>query len=645
MNEPLWGSIQRNDSQSPRPLILVLHGSRGSRASVCHAAKVAMSTHPDADLWVPRLPHSKLRNFFGLAATADRLKQLLDEHWSTDYDELIIIGHSTGGPLARALYLAGALADRPSPWVDCLKKNGRIVMLAGMNRGWKITHHLSIARAIKWKFGALVGHFLALLGKRLTLFDLRRGSYFLTKMRFEWLQLAQKKETPLTVQLLGSIDDMVGPEDAIDLVTGANFRYLDVPASGHLSVLAMAGADPTSMERARILRIALGDLAGIAAEEVRPWGLKSGPDPDLQRRDGVDHVIFVIHGIRDKGFWTDRIARHIWKRSNETERNRLERVTSSYGYFGMGPFLFPWVRREKVEWLADQVLEAHARYPNAKFSYVGHSNGTYLLAGALETYGDIQGFEFEHVVFAGSVVSRDYDWREAVDRNNVKRVLNIVATRDWVVAFFPQFFELVSVQDLGSAGHNGFDQGRFGGNYTFADGGHGAGIDERFWDSIADFVLGKGGLPPRIDPGVAEPGTAGKLMRRLGLFTPMAIWALLVVLLFVWIPLILIYLWDSYVGPALGSTYASGLLAAVGIGVVVSTGIFSFHRAARKPDPRHRLRPWRVATTSSAVPLVLALAVWMAAQGAGLTLPSPEAWTPAVLTLYVIGLVTVLAKL
>lgn len=112
MDESLWGSIQRNDSQSPRPLILVLHGSRGSRASVCHAANVAMSAHPDADLWVPRLPHSKLRTFFGLAATADRLKQLLDEHWSVDYNQLIIIGHSTGGPLARALYLLAGRGPR-----------------------------------------------------------------------------------------------------------------------------------------------------------------------------------------------------------------------------------------------------------------------------------------------------------------------------------------------------------------------------------------------------------------------------------------------------------------------------------------------------------------------------------------------------
>ena len=43
----------------------------------------------------------------------------------------------------------------------------------------------------------------------------------------------------LTIQLLGSTDDKVSPEDNIDLVTGSAFVYLDVPWSGHLTILDM----------------------------------------------------------------------------------------------------------------------------------------------------------------------------------------------------------------------------------------------------------------------------------------------------------------------------------------------------------------------------------------------------------------------
>ena len=50
----------------------------------------------------------------------------------------------------------------------------------------------------------------------------------------------------------------------------------------------------------------------------------------------------------------------------------------------MLPFLLSAYRRKNVEWLMDRYTEVVARYPNATVSYIGHSNGTYLLAKALE---------------------------------------------------------------------------------------------------------------------------------------------------------------------------------------------------------------------------------------------------------------------
>ena len=100
----------------------------------------------------------------------------------------------------------------------------------------------------------------------------------------------------------------------------------------------------------------------------------------------------------------------------------------------MLPFILPWVRQEKVEWLMDEYVGAKARYPNASFSYVGHSNGTYLLARALRDYPAVR---FRNVLFAGSVVRRDYRWDQAIRAGQVICVVNMVATSDWVVAIFP----------------------------------------------------------------------------------------------------------------------------------------------------------------------------------------------------------------
>jgi hypothetical protein len=175
-------------------------------------------------------------------------------------------------------------------------------------------------------------------------------------------------------------------------------------------------------------------------------------NPAGEPQPEVTDVIFVIHGIRDAGYWTHKIARRVREKGK-----RLGRVvateTSSYGYFPMLRFFLPGERRIKTQWLMDQYVEACALYPNARFSFVGHSNGTYLLASALRDYRCCR---FNRVLFAGSVVRRQYDWDRYIARGQVQEVANYVATADWVVAFFPKALQTLGIQDLGSAGHDGF---------------------------------------------------------------------------------------------------------------------------------------------------------------------------------------------
>lgn len=622
--------FEPSGSEAPRQLILVLHGMRGGRESVAGVVEVATRKHPDADVLVPIMHHADWVSFYPLTKTVADLHNLLDRYWREEYTELVVIGHSTGGPLARWLYLAGS--DAKTRWADAMVERGRIIMLGGMNRGWQISHHLSIKHAVLWSLGALVGHLMALFGSTLALFDLRRGSPFLTRMRFEWLAHAKRARMPLVVQLLGTVDDIVGPEDAIDLVTGANFRYLDVPFSGHLTVLDMDSTFAHGPARAKVLETALGDEAGIEAEEIRPWALAHS-DTEVQRREAVNHVVFVIHGIRDRGFWTDKIARHIWRRCPPDQRQNLERVTLSYGYFGMGPFLFPWIRRKKVEWLADLVLETKARFPNARFSYVGHSNGTYLLAKALESYRDIDGFRFDRVVFAGSVVCKNYDWSQARRCHQVQGILNIVATTDWVVALFPQLFELVPIQDLGSAGLNGFVQIDALHNFEYARGGHGAGLDESHWDTIADFVLGRETVAP--DPGNPLALTqVGIWLRKLGTLTPLPALLILLPLALVLIPYSIVSCWRW-----LASSNLAIMIVGWGAGAAAVLALgFAVYYAFRSSGLRGVL-------TTLLVPTLFTAVVWLAARGISLELPELATWGPAIVALYFVGLVALLKKI
>ena len=421
------------------------------------------------------------------------------EGWQP-FEEVLLIGHCMGALLARKIYvLAGPESldarfedsgdkelGKEKAWFPLIK---RIILLAGMNRGWSLTNHLHISRMISLKFGTVFGDVVhAVIGMRFMIFHIRKGAPFITELRMQWLALHKAKtsksqQLALTVQLLGTIDDLVPPADNLDLETGRDFVYIDVPFSGHANVIEMDGSEKGMMRRREMRRALSEEPEELAKQNLVPVGLGL-----LEARANVSDVIFVIHGIRDVGYWTQKIARRVEALGNAPPQIYASE-TSSYGYFAMIPFLLPSRRREKVQWLMDQYVEAKSLYPEARFSFVGHSNGTYLLASALKGY---RACRFERVVFAGSVVRTDYDWTTLIERKQTEAILNYVATADWVVACFPGALELLHLQDLGSAGHNGFkDKSSSVFQNEYIPGGHGAALSEENWDDIAKFIVSR----------------------------------------------------------------------------------------------------------------------------------------------------------
>lgn len=475
-----------------------------------------------ADFWIPKLPwHDIARTLFGfgrLNHVIEGLSNDLDEIWANGcYDRITCVGYSLGGVTLRAMYLnaidkqsasKGSASNAKRHWSTPCSED-RMVLLAAINRG-------AGASRIMGPFKALA---YTLMSKFLTSIEwvaphlvnsARRNAPFISQMRLAWVAEAERLAPLTVVQLLGSRDDLVGPHDTLDLITGHNFYYLDVPNTGHETILQVDPSQTESPEekdirdtRWEIISTAIFKCTeAIKKKEVRPWGMKR-PDRDTAvpgtepagtpHRNAITDVVFVVHGIRDPGHWTDKIARRIWKLGGE-HGIHFERVVDSYGYFGMGPFLFPSVRRQKVDWLVDRYIAARSKYPNARFHFVGHSHGTYLLAKMLELFPACR---FDNIVFVGSVVRQGYDWASCVASREhrpaqVKRVLNFVATRDWVVAFFPRLFDFWNIQDLGGAGHLGFhnmDPEKQLYQVTYAVGGHSAAREENMWDAIANFVL------------------------------------------------------------------------------------------------------------------------------------------------------------
>ncbi len=156
----------------------------------------------------------------------------------------------------------------------------------------------------------------------------------------------------------------------------------------------------------------------------------------------------------------------------------------------MGPFLLWGDRQKNVRWFMDEFTEIKARFPNLrKVHFIGHSNGTYVLASALRNYKTLK---VGNVAFGGCVLRRNFDWDSV--QAQFDSVRNYVGSSDWVVGWFPALFErplfdLVN-RDIGSAGFDGFTTARGNALETrFLNGAHSVALDARNIGSIVEYIV------------------------------------------------------------------------------------------------------------------------------------------------------------
>ena len=485
--------VDRHGSSSA--LVVLVHAYTMTAASLDEVRAAVMGAMPDADVLAPTYPASTLGNTDPCAVAArlnDRIEAAWNERLSRGgaYDRIVLIGHSLGALLVRKAYVYGRGQGQDHPTIvrddegeaptmelvpmQWVKRVERIVLLAGTNRGWSLyvrPEHQSRWRHLLIRLGCPL---LWALGIGKTARSTLRGAPFVANLRVQWLNLARDGQEPVppTIQLLGDRDDVVDQADNVDIQCGADFVYRHLPETGHVDVIALRG--DASGARAREFRYALTTaVADLRSHFIVP----------LERHPEVEHVVFVMHGIRDRGHWTGALR----TRLEQAGAGRVHVVTSSYGYFPMLPFLFRVARQKNVEWFMDQYTEARARCPNAGVSFIGHSNGTYLLASALLRY---RACNFRRAVFAGSVVPTGFPWDALVRAHRIESIKNYVATADKVVGIFPGFFELLRLSDIGSAGQNGFSANTARQNQEeFVIGGHAAAIREELYDQMIRFVL------------------------------------------------------------------------------------------------------------------------------------------------------------
>lgn len=527
------------DDEHGKCLILFVHGMNGqnNRKKIEYLIRapeawlsgdqlegLKLDEIKSAALLMPTYNCRKISSVDPFALAADLQWLIYEVVKKYNFDRVILCGHSMGAVLIRkaTVYGLGQLEDHPQPdlgqersWTWAETRNGKpsaltgLVLLAGINRGWSSyprPKHRSLLKHCQFGVGTTLARISPGIGR--LFMSIERGSPFIANLRVQWIRLTRdtKITIPPITQLLGTIDDLVTDEDNRDVLVAKNFKFVSIPFSGHASILdlddetEMVNGEPINRLRAQSILSALsgsGEHDRFDDTHSQQEKIVNVEAQHLSSGSKTKQVAFLMHGIRDNSDWPRRLREEIqFLEKGSRSEGKTYCVVSSYGHFSMAKFLLFPFRQGNVRWFMDQYTEAIAasEMDEEVVHFVGHSNGTYLLAQALQNYSTLK---VDRVAFIGSVVPRGFPWDEYFRAGKVKKFRNDRAEDDWVVGIVPGFFQLlgklipISVfKDIGNGGLRGFDNSAgpdHRENYYF-EGGHGAPTRGKNLKTLAEFV-------------------------------------------------------------------------------------------------------------------------------------------------------------
>ncbi|MFL5800164.1 MAG: hypothetical protein ACJ8CR_00175 [Roseiflexaceae bacterium] len=478
------------DGQPASKLLVLIHGYFRTTESLRPLANVLRQDEALKEYDILLVPYRVGRLFN--ADPNDLAIGLINAITSTlsdglQYKTITLLGHSLGGLLVRHMYLIAkgvTKVDKAVIYRTWTERVDTIVLVSTPNRGLSLQKYSRLARvAIR---------LVARLGLAKLIDSMLQGSEFIVNLRLSWMEemYKQGEAAPKVVQVLGRKDDMVRREDSIDVVQFQNACHLFVDNETHDSIIDVREGD----EKYLVIRDAI-----IGGERLKQAAAKSpaGMDDGKPTAKQASAVVFLVHGIRDYGAWLEPLDQALRQRDPQ-----ILPIKSSYDYFSLLQFVLTPLRRSKVAWFRDEYTQVRATYPGVPIHYIGHSNGTYILANTLKRF---QSIKVDRVYFAGSVLPRNFDWNELFDNGQLKLLRNDCAAADWPVGVVCAGLSWIMPRELGIAGYQGFtyDDGARARQLRYIAGGHGAALDGADKQaSVADFITGRRDADP---PLVTEP--------------------------------------------------------------------------------------------------------------------------------------------
>jgi pimeloyl-ACP methyl ester carboxylesterase len=357
---------------------------------------------------------------------------------STNYRNIILIGHSVGGLLVRKCLLL-AIQERYR-WPE---KVNRLVLLSSANRGF-------VPRGFFQKLGLLA---LETIGRGKLLKSAQRGSNWINQLRIDWSESFNGK-APDVIQIRGDEDEFVEADDSADLMYYLNAYEEKLKGVNHR---AFCGSQ----------------LPQEAIETIKKCFFckfnKRKSKPSIPSM-----LIFLVHGIRDYAEWQEALAQEI----AELDPKAMV-IPVQYGYFNAFQFMFRLQRNRASRIFIDKYIQAILKYPKSKVAIAAHSNGTYAVAEAFQKHSFIKA---DILYLAGSVLPQNFNWTGM----KIGSFRNDVANFDWPVGFLCKIIRIWDTK-IGLAGFCGFTF--MNSNNLYLKGSHGAALAPPYRSEIAKFLV------------------------------------------------------------------------------------------------------------------------------------------------------------
>lgn len=182
-------------------LFVLLHGMDRDDADLAQLKNVILENFAGDHVLTVSYPASRWSNAKPLAITAkcvDEIDAEFTRRGGEGYTEVILIGHSLGALIARKICLiahgicsdyAGEFLFPPTAkgWAN---KITRLVLLAGMSRGWKLNPRNPNTPRRRWLARGFQYATAHIFGRGHLVRAAHRGTPFIVNLRLDWLALA-----------------------------------------------------------------------------------------------------------------------------------------------------------------------------------------------------------------------------------------------------------------------------------------------------------------------------------------------------------------------------------------------------------------------------------------------------------------------